>query len=168
MKLLRSELDSEFQNTLFEMSVNELPDRGVQYFDSKVTCTLSSKKIQFGYELSGVINAEPTYECVRCLTDFHHPLKLPIRWWLTGDENFQSEEGTDIIHFPHQSDSIELNDAIGDIIGLAEPIKPICKESCNGLCSQCGINLNSNSCECAPSDGTNPWDVLKNFNIEKN
>jgi len=167
MKLLRSELDSEFQHTLFEMSAHELPDRGIHFFESKVSCILSSKVTQFGYDLSGLIKAEPEYECVRCLSKFHHALELPVRWLITGKKDFSSEDLIDIIHFPNQSDSIDLIDAVVDIIGLAEPMKPICKEGCKGLCAQCGTNLNSESCDCSVLDDASPWDVLKHLNPEK-
>jgi uncharacterized protein len=33
---------------------------------------------------------------------------------------------------------------------LVLPMKPLCQEGCRGLCVQCGTNLNSASCECAP------------------
>lgn len=167
MKLLRSELNSEFQDTLFEMSALELPDRGIQFFESKVSCILSSKKTQYGFDVSGLIKVEPEYKCVRCLSRFHHLLELPFRWLLTGEKDFSSEDLIDVVYFSNQSDSIDLTDAVVDIIGLAEPMKPICKKDCLGLCSQCGINLNSESCKCTVSDEVSPWDVLKNLNIEK-
>ena len=31
---------------------------------------------------------------------------------------------------------------------LALPMKPLCVETCRGLCPACGINLNQASCEC--------------------
>jgi uncharacterized protein len=31
---------------------------------------------------------------------------------------------------------------------LAVPMKPLCREDCRGLCSECGTNLNSASCAC--------------------
>jgi uncharacterized protein len=38
---------------------------------------------------------------------------------------------------------------------LALPTRPLCREDCRGLCSGCGVNLNSEECACdpaAPSD----------------
>ena len=29
-------------------------------------------------------------------------------------------------------------------------MKPLCREDCKGLCAQCGTNLNTDTCECAP------------------
>jgi uncharacterized protein len=30
-------------------------------------------------------------------------------------------------------------------------MKPLCREDCRGLCSECGTNLNSGACACAPA-----------------
>jgi len=29
------------------------------------------------------------------------------------------------------------------------PMKPLCKQDCKGLCSQCGVNLNIETCQCS-------------------
>jgi uncharacterized protein len=31
---------------------------------------------------------------------------------------------------------------------LAIPMKPLCTPNCQGLCPQCGVNLNIESCTC--------------------
>ena len=31
---------------------------------------------------------------------------------------------------------------------LALPMKPLCRESCRGLCPECGTNLNTGTCSC--------------------
>jgi len=33
---------------------------------------------------------------------------------------------------------------------LALPMKPLCAESCRGLCPECGANLNRANCGCDP------------------
>jgi uncharacterized protein len=30
-------------------------------------------------------------------------------------------------------------------------MKPLCSEACKGLCAQCGTNLNTGACACAPA-----------------
>jgi uncharacterized protein len=34
---------------------------------------------------------------------------------------------------------------------LALPMKPLCAESCRGLCPECGANLNRAECGCRPT-----------------
>jgi uncharacterized protein len=36
---------------------------------------------------------------------------------------------------------------------LALPMKPLCRDDCQGLCPTCGINWNKGTCDC-----TNQWE----------
>ena len=44
----------------------------------------------------------------------------------------------DILHVNKSNDYVVLNNIFADLIALAEPIQPLCKEKCYGLCSICG------------------------------
>ncbi len=49
----------------------------------------------------------------------------------------------------YQDDKIDVGLLIREQVYLALPMKPICRDDCQGLCSGCGTNLNSSSCNCA-------------------
>jgi len=100
MKLLRSELKSEFNKKLFDMSARELPDRGTIFYDDHITCELSAKIVQFGFQLSGVIKAITNYQCVRCLCNNPKDLTLPIKLWLSSKEILTGNDDQDMVHFP--------------------------------------------------------------------
>jgi uncharacterized protein len=40
---------------------------------------------------------------------------------------------------------LDLEPAIRDAISLAEPIAPLCRPDCPGLCPTCGLDLTSNT-----------------------
>ena len=163
MKLLRSELKSEFNKRLFDMSARELPDRGTIFYDDHITCELSAKIVQFGFQLSGVIKATTKYECVRCLCNNLKDVTLPIKLWLSAKEILTGDDDQEMVHFPKNIDHIEISDTIADIIRLAEPMNPNCNDNCKGLCPKCGINLNQSSCDCIIDSHDSPWNVLNNF-----
>ena len=48
----------------------------------------------------------------------------------------------------YEEDTIDLDRVIFEQIMLQMPIKPLCTETCKGLCPHCGINLNVASCRC--------------------
>ena len=50
----------------------------------------------------------------------------------------------------YRNDEIDLNELLREQFYLVLPMKPLCQENCRGLCSQCGTNLNTDTCECAP------------------
>jgi uncharacterized protein len=43
-----------------------------------------------------------------------------------------------------------LNELLREQFYLALPMKPLCRDACAGLCSQCGTNLNTGTCQCTP------------------
>ena len=49
----------------------------------------------------------------------------------------------------YSNDQIDLGHLIVEQLQLAVPMKPLCDEACKGLCPQCGMNLNTGSCDCS-------------------
>jgi uncharacterized protein len=35
---------------------------------------------------------------------------------------------------------------------LALPLRRLCREDCRGLCPSCGVNRNTGSCDCQPTE----------------
>ena len=60
---------------------------------------------------------------------------------------------------------LDLRDALREYFLIAEPIKPLCRPDCAGLCPACGVNLNEGACGCAPGVDER-WGALAGF--EKN
>ncbi len=57
---------------------------------------------------------------------------------------------------------LDLDALIREDIYLSMPSRFLCKESCKGLCSICGADLNKTTCACRKT--TDPrWDVLKDI-----
>ena len=48
---------------------------------------------------------------------------------------------------------LDMKGLAAEQIYLSLPMKPLCDESCKGLCPGCGSNLNLESCRCAASEG---------------
>ena len=66
-----------------------------------------------------------------------------------------------------EASELELTDAIKDALLLELPIRFVCSENCKGLCSQCGINLNTGTCKCQKEDIMNPFAALRSI-VENN
>ena len=45
------------------------------------------------------------------------------------------------------------------------PLKPLCDETCKGLCPQCGANLNHETCTCAAEAVNSPFALLAKLKI---
>ena len=158
MKIFRSELDSGFKDRLFEITVGDLPNTGSRFNSATIQCTLSSKKVRSGFYLTGIISAEQVYDCDRCLESFSVSGQVRLKLWLISDQDLTNLDGTERVYFPEAKDSIELKGIFSEFLLLAEPMKKLCVDSCQGLCLQCGMNLNHGNCICEYPD--EPVEVL--------
>ncbi len=111
------------------------------------------------------LNTEIDLACSRCLSPFRSPVTLkieeeyiPVVDVVSGAPLPASEEPGSFVVDEHNV--IDLTEAIRQYALLAVPMKPLCKESCAGLCPVCGNNLDGDSCRC-PQPVTDPrWSEL--------
>jgi uncharacterized protein len=62
------------------------------------------------------------------------------------DEDEEVSDDDDVVGFA--GNEIDLSDEVRDEILLAMPLKPLCKDDCQGLCPVCGGNRNTVPCTC--------------------
>jgi uncharacterized protein len=62
--------------------------------------------------------------------------------------------------------SIPLRDLALEQIQLSIPMKPLCDESCLGLCPTCGVNRVRENCSCEASIVDERWGALKDIRDE--
>jgi uncharacterized protein len=110
---------------------------------------------------AGTFKGHLTVACSRCV----NPVKLQIDETLRvtflppgempqeDDAEPASEDGAavsegDLDVFPFDGEKVDLEPLFREQFVLAVPFAPLCAESCKGLCSQCGIDLNTGTCTC--------------------
>ena len=64
----------------------------------------------------------------------------------TGEEREVGDE--DLSAAFYRDDAIDLVQLVEEQIYLALPMKPLCTPDCRGLCPQCGVNRNLETCNC--------------------
>jgi uncharacterized protein len=102
----------------------------------------------------GQLQGELMYACSRCLDTYAGPLTASFDLLLkvgrppvVEPEAELSPGELDEDYCP--GDELELNVLLREQILLALPLKPLCREECQGLCRQCGANLNREPCSCS-------------------
>lgn len=106
-------------------------------------------------------------ECCRCVTPFAAPVRLQIEEEFhpsvdihTGAQLpvLDTEEDATTIDEQH---FLDLAEVVRQAIFLAQPMHPLCRGGCAGLCPQCGQDLNTERCQCV-ADSVDPrLEVLK-------
>jgi len=100
--------------------------------------------------------------CSRCLEEFNYPIDIDLDLaMLPADKAHDFSQDEDFIFF--DGDEVDISSSVNEHIFMAIPIIPLCKEDCQGLCSNCGIDKNTGNCSCAEQDIDPRWEKLKNL-----
>ena len=112
-----------------------------------------------GLVVQADFSAETTLGCVRCLNDFEHELN----WEFTELYAFDQRSETDSGLILPEDGQIDLATLLYEYALLELPISPICKPDCEGLCAECGQNLNEKDCGHRPEQSDSPFAKLKDL-----
>jgi uncharacterized protein len=117
---------------------------------------------------SGPLEGSVTVACSRCLDPVRLPIAEALRVTflpeheLAGDEDEgadpDADDGEDSAEaaaedldvFPFDGEVVDLEPVLREQFVLAVPFAPLCRADCKGLCPQCGVDLNSATCNCSP------------------
>lgn len=115
----------------------------------RVRLTRTPKGVLADVKVQGNVD----FECGRCLTQFEQPIAFDF-----SEEYFQTvvvntglrlpppdEDDAFLIDETHR---LDLGDAMREYALLNLPPAPRCREDCQGLCPECGQNLNDGPCHC--------------------
>ncbi len=118
-----------------------------------------------GLLVRGNVQASVALTCGRCLNEFSSPSQLEVEeeFYSLVDVNTGRRmddawdfEGT-TIDFDHV---LDMSEVLRQYTIAAQPIKPLCRADCGGLCQECGVDLNQESCKCG-EDAIDPrWKDL--------
>ena len=75
------------------------------------------------------------------------------------------ETDDEIYHY--EGDHLELAPMLREQVILSNPMHPLCKDDCAGLCPHCGKNLNEGRCACPEEAPTTPFQVLRSVKTEQ-
>jgi uncharacterized protein len=108
-------------------------------------------------------------ECARCLREVEVPIEIEVREEAVPSVDLHSglpvapEEGeADLLRLTDHHE-LDLEQTVREGIQLAEPIAPLCREDCPGLCPVCGERLEEGSHD-HPDDDIDPrLEALKSF-----
>jgi uncharacterized protein len=107
------------------------------------------------FRLEGTVRSELELPCSRCLEPYRLPIDaaFDIRYLPASQASTDVEQEVgegDLETSFYRDDEIDVNELLREQFYLALPMKPLCSDACKGLCPQCGTNLNTGTCDCAP------------------
>lgn len=152
--------------------LTEMQNDGACSFRGPVRYDLAVVREYDHLRVSGTVKVAVSLTCSRCLTNFESSFDSNITIIFrrgTPQEAVLEEETElseqDLIAAVYSGDEINLTHDIEEQIALAAPFRPLCGEQCKGLCPECGIDLNHDSCSCKDNQFNFKFSALKDFKV---
>jgi uncharacterized protein len=124
--------------------------------------------------LDGTLEARIEATCSRCLKRYRQPLRDAWRLVLEPVDGVEMPDpesaealaqdgiclGEELEVGWYQGKELRLDRFFDEVVALALPIVPICREDCPGLCPVCGCDLSTDECDCEPTLPDSPFAAL--------
>jgi uncharacterized protein len=152
LDLRRFRGETDHLSRRFEAAAFPLQDEDVR-LAAPVDFEADIHKDKAKVRLTGRVRTTLEVACSRCLETFAVPVDAPLDLlFLPASENSgegeQAVEEDDIGVSYYRDDEIDLSEVMREQFYLALPMKPLCREDCQGLCPVCGKNRNRETCDC--------------------
>jgi uncharacterized protein len=125
-----------------------------------------------GILVSGRLTTSLDMACSRCARDIEVPIvvdlgeeALPTIDLLTG-AHLDTTDEPDVLRLTDHHE-LALGEAVRDGISLAEPIAPLCRPDCPGLCAVCGLELSSGPHDHGDEDIDPRLEALRSFYADR-
>lgn len=145
MATLRRHLGSvykaEIAASIAELAITDsfVPDGTPVSFDGVVEAFIG------GLTVKGLVRAPFEGRCRRCLGPALGHLAAVVDEVCTDDPDLEFEYVTG-------TDFLDLEPIVHDACILELPLAPLCRDDCRGLCPECGVNRNQETCTCVLPD----------------
>lgn len=145
--------DREHFERVFQPSAFDPQDEGYRVA-SPVELSMDVEKAGAGvFRVTGYAVTRLQVECSRCLEEFelpvraHFELRYVPRTAIADDREREVHED-DLATAYHREGALDVIEMLREQFQLTLPMKPLCAETCQGLCPECGTNLNRTTCGC--------------------
>ena len=111
--------------------------------------------------LEGAVDTEVELLCYRCGITYRQPVHAefqedfvlqPMQAHGQGPRVNEEEEMPETRLFFEGTLDLNLDELLRQSIFVALPLKPLCRDDCQGLCPHCGQRLSEGPCACQPEN----------------
>ena len=99
--------------------------------------------------------------CRRCLEPVPGELGVNVTMVFVPSDLSGAEDDGDARMFDARASELDLVVPMCEEMVLGIDLYVVCDPECKGLCPRCGVNLNTDSCECTVDESDSRWDALR-------
>jgi uncharacterized protein len=111
-----------------------------------------------------------SFVCSRCLTPYEFPLDSKFDLVFLPEEMHELKDeldDEDIDQLFYQEGKLDLREVVLEQLNLTFPAKPLCSETCEGICAVCGKIRRESDCGCLVKEPDHRLDKLKSLMKDK-
>ncbi|MDK2896204.1 MAG: hypothetical protein PWP04_324 [Candidatus Atribacteria bacterium] len=177
MKVYIGEVKKEVGRTSHEVCVEDFKPLSFQgekiIFARPVQVELDLVNCKSEILLEGWVKTGLVLNCSRCLKPFVYEAIIPFRLEcrnvsrLVRPSDLEAEfrEADEVAYFFEDENFIDITWEVRETLLLGLPMKPLCRDSCQGICPVCGKNRNDESCLCQKEEVDPRLAVLKKLKL---
>jgi uncharacterized metal-binding protein YceD (DUF177 family) len=158
----------------FDVSAAELGREEVEGLGNVVIdANVKHGDLEGEYVADGTVTFAADLTCSRCTEPYPiaHPSAFHVRFRPRPEASAENEE-VEIteeeeldVEF-YSEPAVPLRELALEQVQLSIPMKPLCDDSCLGLCPTCGVNRTREKCSCGESVVDERWGALRNLRDE--
>jgi uncharacterized protein len=140
-------------------------------FETPLRAEARIKRVGKSYLIQGSVQIVLHFRCARCLKEFTYPLSSnfdltlhPLKETAFEEDVELGKEDMESVFF--EGGEIHLSEIACEQIFLEIPYQPLCREDCNGLCPQCGRDLNLSPCNCVREEWGSGFTALQKMKLD--
>jgi uncharacterized protein len=158
----------------YEVGVSELDrDELASVGTATIRTTVKEGDLDGEYIADGTVSFTADLTCSRCAepypianTSTFHVRFRPRPEVSSENEEVEITDKEELDVEFYSARAVPLRDLAMEQIQLSIPMKPLCDESCLGLCPTCGVNRTREHCSCETSIVDERWGALKDLREE--
>ena len=141
---------------------------GLIYEEAEFVSPLSCKVLLLrqgdnNISVTADITSTLSAECRRCIKPFEIDAAATLNVFFSFGDESSDEDEADVRYY--DGDTLDISEDARQAFILEIPMWPLCSETCEGLCTACGTELNVGACSCETENeagvaASNPFSVL--------
>lgn len=118
--------------------------------------------------VTGDVSVKLRLTCARCLKEYDIILKAAIDCTYAPAEQVEDSHAHELKHDEldmgfYTEGQLNMDEVAQEHVALNVPMRPLCGESCKGMCPKCGKDLNESPCGCVHGDTDPRLKVLEKY-----
>jgi len=127
--------------------------------DRPITVDVVLERVSEGIVVRGAIAAPWDAACSRCLVPVGGDLAVKV------GELYERQPLEGETYLLSDDDIVDLEPLIRDALLLELPAVPLCRPECRGLCANCGVDHNVETCDCDTAVPDPRWAALRSLDL---